>query len=68
MSKGIFDFLRAKKMPVGRGRGNPNQDPFLPPPIGRFEFTWNPFKLLVRDWCLFVRIDSLGLLLRRSVF
>lgn len=37
----------AKIRPVGLGRGNPNQDPFLPEPIGRFEFSWNPIKLLV---------------------
>jgi hypothetical protein len=38
----------AKIRPAGLGRGNPNQDPFLPEPIGRFQFSWNPFKLLVR--------------------
>ena len=37
----------AKIRPVGLGRGNPNQDPYLPEPIGRFEFSWNPIKLLV---------------------
>lgn len=37
----------AKIRPVGVGRGNPNQDPYLPEPTGRFQFSWNPFKLLV---------------------
>lgn len=37
----------AKIRPAGVGRGDPNQDPFLPPPIGRFRFSWNPIKLLV---------------------
>ena len=32
--------------PAGVGRSDPNQDPFLPPPTGRFQWTYNPFKFL----------------------
>ena len=31
---------------VGKGREEPNLDPYLPPPVGRFEWSLNPFKLL----------------------
>ncbi|MGL4948646.1 MAG: hypothetical protein ACRC42_04720, partial [Mycoplasma sp.] len=31
---------------VGKGREEPNLDPYWPPPVGRFEWSWNPFKLL----------------------
>ena len=31
---------------VGKGRDEPNLDPYLPPPVGRFEFSLNPFKML----------------------
>ena len=31
---------------VGKGRDEPNVNPFLPPPVGRFEWTLNPFKLV----------------------
>jgi len=32
--------------PLGKGRSEPNMNPYLPPPVGRFEFTLNPFKLI----------------------
>ena len=31
---------------VGKGREEPNVNPNLPPPVGRFEWTVNPFKLV----------------------
>jgi len=31
---------------VGKGRDNPNVNPYLPPPVGRLEFTLNPFKMM----------------------
>ena len=31
---------------VGKGRDNPNVNPYLPPPFGRIEFTLNPFKMM----------------------
>jgi len=37
---------RAQACPVGEGRNDPNIDPKLPPPIGRFEWSLNPLKLL----------------------
>ncbi len=37
----------AKKREVGTGRENPNMEPYLPPPVGRIEFSLNPFKMLV---------------------
>jgi hypothetical protein len=30
---------------VGKGRDEPNVNPYLPPPVGRFEWTLNPCKL-----------------------
>lgn len=36
----------AQQLPAGFGRSDPNQNPFLPPPEGRFELSWNPFKML----------------------
>lgn len=38
---------RAKLRPAGVGRGDPNQDPYLPEPVGRIEFSLNPYKMLV---------------------
>ena len=35
----------AKVSPAGIGRGDPNQDPHLEPPKGRFQWTLNPLKL-----------------------
>ena len=32
--------------PVGKGRDEPNMNPYLPPPVGRIKFTLNPFKML----------------------
>ena len=37
---------KADKNPVGKGRSEPNIAPYLPPPVGRFEWSLNPFKLL----------------------
>ena len=36
---------QAKISPAGIGRGDPNQDPFLEGPKGRFQWTLNPLKL-----------------------
>ena len=32
--------------PVGKGRDEPNQNPYLPPPVGRIKFSLNPFTML----------------------
>ena len=42
----LLHSTEAKKFPAGLGRGDPNANPFLPPPEGRFRWTWNPFEIL----------------------
>lgn len=37
---------KAEISKVGLGRSEPNVAPYLPPPVGRFEFSLNPFKML----------------------
>ena len=32
-------------MPSGAARNDPNSNPFLPPPVGRIKWSWNPFVL-----------------------
>ena len=32
--------------PVGKGRSEPNMNPYLPPPVGRVKFSLNPFTML----------------------
>ena len=32
--------------PLGKGREDPNMNPYLPPPVGRLQFTLNPFKMI----------------------
>ena len=39
----------AKAKPLGAARENPNMEPHLPPPVGRIEFSLNPFKMLVSN-------------------
>jgi hypothetical protein len=36
----------AKRKPVGKGRENPNQYPYLPPPKNRFQFSLNPLSMI----------------------
>lgn len=35
----------ADAQPVGSGRNEPNQNPYLPPAAGRMKFSFNPFRL-----------------------
>lgn len=35
----------AEQNKVGHAREDPNTNPFLPPPVGRFTFSFNPFEL-----------------------
>jgi len=35
----------AEESPVGGAQDDPNNSPYLPPPIGRISFTLNPWKL-----------------------
>jgi hypothetical protein len=37
---------KAENNAVGKGRSDPNVSPYLPPPVGRFEWSLNPFKML----------------------
>ena len=37
---------KAENSPAGNGRSEPNVAPYLPPPVGRFEWSLNPFKML----------------------
>ena len=46
MSLEFMPIWKAEKSPVGKGRSDPNVNPYLPPPVGRFEWSFNPFKLL----------------------
>ena len=43
----IVPMEMVKSKPVGPGRENPNMEPYLPPPIGRIQFSLNPCKMLV---------------------
>ena len=36
----------AELHPVGKGRDEPNMNPYLPPPVGRIKFSLNPFTML----------------------
>ena len=36
---------KAVAMPAGGARNEPNGNPFLPPPVGRLQWSWNPFVL-----------------------
>lgn len=38
----------AAKNPQGKGRDEPNSDPFCPPPVGRIELSLNPFKMIMQ--------------------
>jgi hypothetical protein len=44
----IFPKAMAKNLEVGSGRTEPNNSPYLPPPVGRISFTLNPFKMLAQ--------------------
>lgn len=37
----------AESSKVGKGREEPNHSPWLPPPIGRFQWALNPITLFV---------------------
>ena len=42
----ILPMWKAELNKVGLGRKEPNTAPYLPPPVGRFQWSLNPFKLL----------------------
>ncbi|CAM9677192.1 unnamed protein product [Hapterophycus canaliculatus] len=41
----IWPLEKAEQQPVGNGRNDPNNEPFLPPPTGRLRFSLNPFVM-----------------------
>ena len=41
----ILPMWKAELNKVGRGRKEPNVSPYLPPPVGRFQWSLNPFKM-----------------------
>lgn len=45
-----------EQQPVGNGRSEPNQDPYLPPPTGRFSFSLDPMKILAELCPMWLRI------------
>ena len=47
MSLEILPKWKAQVCVVGKGRDEPNVNPYLPPPVGRFQFTLNPISLMV---------------------
>lgn len=59
VSISIVPESEAVSRPVGTGRDEPNNNPYLPPPVGRFSFSFNPlnmfFPLL---WLLFSNCDA----------
>jgi hypothetical protein len=42
----ILPMWKAEINKVGKGRKEPNQFPYLPPPVRRFQWSLNPFKML----------------------
>ena len=42
----LLPIWKADLSQVGLGRKDPNVNPYLPPPVGRFQWSLNPFKLL----------------------
>ena len=48
LSMEVLPRWKAQIAIVGKGRDAPNINPYLPPPIGRFEWSLNPFKMLVK--------------------
>ena len=42
----ILPMWKAELNKVGKGRKDPNVAPYLPPPVGRFQWSLNPFTLL----------------------
>ena len=42
----ILPIWKAELTKVGKGRKEPNVAPYLPPPVGRFQWSLNPFTLL----------------------
>lgn len=48
MTMELVPMTQCKANPVGKGRSEPNHSPWCPPPVGRFELSWNPITLFFR--------------------
>lgn len=46
VSMELMNKEESAKLMAGQARGDPNMNPFLPEPEGRFRWTWNPFSIL----------------------
>lgn len=46
LSISIVPEADAASMPAGKGRSEPNTNPYLPPPVGRMTFSFNPFAMI----------------------
>lgn len=73
----IWPVEKAEAQPVGSGRNDPNNQPFLPPPAGRLRFSLNPFvmgsellgpKLCAKVACVCCCITSIAILVYFSGF
>lgn len=42
----LLPMWKADQVKVGKGRDDPNCNPFLPPPVGRIRFSLNPYVLI----------------------
>ena len=42
----VLPMWKAKSCPVGKGRDEPNVNPYLPPPVGRISFSLNPLTMV----------------------
>jgi hypothetical protein len=47
MSIAIVPEADASSRPAGKGRSEPNSNPYLPPPVGRMTFSLNPFSMIM---------------------
>ena len=65
----IVPEMEASSMPVGKGRQDPNVNPYLAPPLGRMKMSTNPFlllkelvgpKLCAKLACLFCCVFCMG--------
>ena len=42
----------AEEFKAGKGRDEPNVNPHLPPSIGRMQWTWNPYTLILNSFII----------------
>jgi hypothetical protein len=61
LSLEILPKWKAQICKVGTGRDEPNCNPFLPAPLGRFKWSLNPFSILVKK-IIFINSKFLNIL------